>query len=302
MKRRTFLKKSGEALLLMASPIALEPSEKNPKVRFGLVADAHFARTETLRARYYEQSEAKLNDAIYIFNKMNLDFVIELGDFKDEGRPPDRQETIDFLVEIENVLRKFQGPVYHVLGNHDMDSISKDDFLKNINNHGQAQAKNYYSFINNGIRFVVLDANYNENDSDYDSGNFDWTYCRIPDNQKEWLQNELNIDDLPVIVFTHQLLDSFSGVSETHCIENAHEVVQILENCNNVLAVFQGHYHQGHHSFQNGIHYYTMKAMVEGSLPDNNSFAIVEVDNNFNIIIDGFYNCEDYLMKRSGNN
>lgn len=268
------------------------------KIRFGLVADVHYADAETLWARYYRQSTAKLNDAIKTFNKAELDFVIEMGDFKDEGRPPDRQETIDFLVEIENVFKGFRGPVYHVLGNHDMDSISKDDFLKNITNHGQAQAENYYSFINNGIKFIVLDANYNEDGSDYDSGNFDWTYCKIPGDQKKWLQDELGRDKLPVMVFTHQLLDSFSGVSENHCIDNAGEIVTALEEHDNVIAVFQGHYHSGHHSFRNGIHYYTMNAMVEGSLPENNSYAVVEVDEDLNITIEGFYNCEDYVMNR----
>ncbi len=300
MERRTFIKKSCGTLCLLAHPDILSPSVSKPKLRFGLVADIHFAKTETLGSRYYSQSKTKLNDAVNLFNKENLDFIIELGDFKDEGRPPEWQETIDFLVEIEKKLNTFNGPVYHVLGNHDMDSISKDDFLKHIKNYGQEKAENYYSFIKEGIKFIVLDANYNKDGSDYDTGNFDWTYCRIPGNQQEWLQNELNSDSLPVIVFTHQLLDSFSGVSETHCIDNANEIVQILEKHNNVLAVLQGHYHGGHYSFKNGIHYYTIKAMVEGSLPDNNSFGIVEIDNNLNITIDGFYNCEDRVLKNRG--
>ncbi len=130
---------------------------------------------------------------------------------------------------------------------------------------------------------------FNEDGADYDSGNFDWTYCKIPGNQQEGLQNELSSDNLPVIVFTHQLLNSFSDVPKNHCIDNAHEIVQILEKHNNVIAVFQGHYHGGHYSFKSGIHYYTMKAMVEGSLPGNNSFGIVEIDYHLNIMINGFY-------------
>lgn len=41
-----------------------------------------------------------------------------------------------------------------------------------------------------------------------------------------------------------------------------------------------------------------MKGMISGSLPENNSFAIVEVDPERNICIDGFYNCEDKILKR----
>ncbi len=108
--------------MLMASSANISNAGISNKIRFGLFADAHFARTETLWARYYVQSKAKLNDAINTFNESDLDFVIELGDFKDEGNPPNREETIEFLVEIEDVLSRFRGPVYHVLGNHDMDS------------------------------------------------------------------------------------------------------------------------------------------------------------------------------------
>jgi 3',5'-cyclic AMP phosphodiesterase CpdA len=292
-----FLKRSGGAFLVMANPASKINYEKLPMVRFGMVTDPHFARTEILWERYYDQSAAKLADAVKTFNNGNLDFIIELGDLKDQGTPPDRQETMEFLIEIENVLSRYNGPVYHVLGNHDMDSISKEEFLKNIKNHGQAQAKKYYSFITNGIKFIVLDANYNEDGADYDSGNFDWTYCKIPEFQIEWLKNELNTNDLPVIVFTHQLLDSFSDVPETHFIDNAAEIRELLESSKKVLAVFQGHFHDGNYSFRNGIHYYTLKAMVEKSLPENNSFAIVEVDSDLNIKIEGFYNCEDFEMK-----
>lgn len=299
MDRRLFLKRSGGAFLIMTNQASEIHNEKLPKVRFGMVADPHFAKTQILWERFYDQSAAKLADAVNTFNNRKLDFIIELGDLKDQGDPPDRQETIGFLVEIENVLSKFNGPVYHVPGNHDMDSISKAEFLRNIINHGQAKAKSYYSFINNGLKFIVLDANYNEDGSDYDSGNNNCTYCKIPEIQIEWLQNELNTNDLPVIVFTHQLTDYFSGVPEDYCIKNAAAITEILEAGKNVLAVFQGHYHDGNYSFRNGIHYYTMKAMVEKSLPENNSYAIVEVDNDLNIYIEGFYNCEDFEMKNS---
>ncbi len=298
MDRRAFLSKSLGIYTVMANPDLLASFKANPKLRFGLVTDLHFARAETVGTRYYSQSIIKLNDAINLFNTQDMDFIIELGDFKDEGRPSDRQETIDFLAEIENAFQDFRGPLYHVLGNHDMDSISKEDFLTNIKNHGQEKAKNYYSFVSERIKFIVLDANYNEDGSDYDAGNFHWTYSMVPDDQRAWLDNELKNSSLPALIFVHQLLDPFSGVSGNHCVRNADEVTEILEKYNNVIAVFQGHYHSGNHSYRNGIHYFTMSAMVEGSLPENNSYAIVEIDGDLNINIQGFANSSSILMKR----
>ena len=43
---------------------------------------------------------------------------------------------------------------------------------------------------------------------------------------------------------------------------------KILHASGKVLAVFQGHHHSGSYSNIAGIHYYTLKALVEGSGPD----------------------------------
>jgi alkaline phosphatase len=102
-----------------------------------------------------------------------------------------------------------------------------------------------------------------------------------------WLENELNCK-YPVVVFLHQLLDSFSDIHKNVCVGNAAEIVKILEYRNNVLAVFQGHHHSGHYSFRNGIHYFTLKGMIEGPVSENNSFAIVNIDPLLNITIKGF--------------
>ena len=296
MNRRIFLKNSCSAFCVFACPYPLF-SVSGQKVRFGLVTDLHYAERKNKGNRFYDQSQDKLTDAVNFFNNKKVDFIVELGDFKDQGDPPDKEQTIAFLDKIEKTFSDFNGPAYHVLGNHDMDSISKSDFLKHTRNAGDAKGKNYYSFIRDGIRFIVLDANYNEDGSDYDSGNFDWTYAMVPDEEKEWLKSELDKDNLPVIVFTHQLLDSFSGISKLVCVKNAEEIVDILEKSNRVLAVFQGHHHHGNYSFRNGIHYFTMKAMVEGELSENNSYAIIEIDEGLNITVAGFGNCEDKLLK-----
>ncbi|MDR2473819.1 MAG: metallophosphoesterase [Tannerella sp.] len=272
-------------------------SDNNVMSSFGLLTDCHFARRKQTGTRYYEQSINKLSDAISVFNKLKPDFVIELGDFKDMGA--NKSETISFLDEIEAEYQKFNGPVYHVLGNHDVDNISKDDFLKHIDNHGQKTAKPYYSFVNKNIKYIVLDANCNEDGTDFDSGNYDWTKAFIAKPQLEWLTAELKTH-LPVIVFLHELLD----LTQKHhgvCVGNATEVIDILEYNGNVLAVFQGHHHAGSYYFGNGIHYYTVKGMIEGAMPENNGFALVEIDKALNISIDGYFNEGDMMLKKSGN-
>jgi len=217
-------------------------------------------------------------------NGQKVDFLVELGDFKDQNSPPVEQKTLSYLQAIECVFCKFDGPRYHVLGNHDLDSLSKSQFLANIENTGIDPGRSYYSFDFNGLHFVVLDANYKSDGADYDHGNFDWTDANIPPAELQWLKGDLAATCKPVIVMIHQLLNGAGSVY----VKNAADVRQVLEQSDKVLAVFQGHHHEGSYSLIEGTHYYTLKATVEGPGPENNSYVIVEVRPNMSINVTGY--------------
>jgi predicted phosphodiesterase len=217
-------------------------------------------------------------------NAQKVDFLVELGDFKDQDSPPVEQKTLSYLQAVESVFCKFKGPTYHVLGNHDVDSLSKTQFLTNIENTGIDPGKSYYSFDFNGVHFVVLDANYKSDGTEYDHGDFDWIDANIPTAELQWLRQDLAASRGAVIVLVHQLLDG----AGPHYVNNAAQVRQILEQSGRVLAVFQGHYHDGSYRRINEIHYYTLKAVVEGPSPENNSYAIVEVRPDMGFTVFGY--------------
>ena len=243
--------------------------------------------------RYYRQSIDKMKEAIDTFNKSDLDFIIELGDLKDMGPDKDPVEALGFLDEIEGVFQSFDGPAYHVLGNHDEDCISKAEFLAHTTNPGDCNGKTQYSFKAKGVRCIVLDANFNADMSDYDRGNFDWTSAWLPKEQLEWLDKELaSHPKTPTLIFVHQMLDRFSDISKSLCVGNGDEAVAILEKHPQVLAVFQGHHHPGHYSHRNGIHYWTCGGMIESEYPEHNVYAIVEVRPDGSIFIEGFGDCK----------
>ena len=220
-----------------------------------------------------------MRQAVGEFNKSGLDFAIELGDLKDRGEKPDSAETLGFFDAIEAEFARFDGPRYHVLGNHDMDCIAKEDFLAHAANYGAAKGKGRYSFEVGGVKFIVLDACFNKDRTPYCCGNFDWRQAFIPDDELAWFDEELKAATLPVVVFCHQLLDGFSTGKELAdaFVGNWRLAVGIMEQRGNVIASIQGHHHQGHYSFRNGIHYFTMKAMISGAYPPHNSYAVVEV-------------------------
>jgi len=259
-------------------------SRRTEAVRFGIVTDCHYADADTVGMRFYRHSLDKLGECVEAINEQQVDFIVELGDFKDQDSPPAEQKTLSYLQAVESVFCKFDGPAYHVLGNHDQDSLSKTQFLTNIENTGIDPGRSYYSFDFNGVHFVVLDANYKSDGADYDHGNFDWTDANVPPAELQWLRWDLAASRGAVIVLVHQLLDG----AGSHYVKNAAEVRQILEQSGRVLAVFQGHLHDGGYSRIEGIHYYTLKAVIEGPGPENNSYAIVEVRLDMSITITGY--------------
>jgi len=155
--------------------------------------------------------------------------------------------------------------------------------------------KSYYSFDHGRYHFVVLDGDFKKDGSPYTPGNFAWTDTWIPEVQRRWLADDLNkARDRKTIVFIHQNLDC---EDDPHGVKNAPQVRVVLERAGNVVAVLQGHKHTGGYRNIGGIHYCTLRAMVEGPTPRNNAYAIVTLDASDRIALQGFGRQKDVLLQ-----
>ena len=299
MRRSEFIRYvAGGIVLLSVGRLPKAVAAGRKPLRFGIITDVHYADREAGGTRHYRDSMAKVQRAIYEFRRAKVDFVIELGDLKDTTVKAEVEPTLRFLSDIERQLQRFDGPVYHVLGNHDMDCLTKEEFLARTTNAGRARGRAHYSFSARGVRCIVLDANFNEDLSPYERGNFDWRKAYIPANQIEWLDGELSRHaQEPTLIFVHQMLDSFSDISKNLCVGNAPEVVAVLERHKQVVAVFQGHHHPGHYSHRQGIHYLTLQGMIEQAAPTT-AYAVVEMHHDGHISIEGFGSCPDRTMEQ----
>lgn len=298
MRRSEFIQYVvGGIVMLSVGKLSAVASPRRP-LRFGLMTDMHYADREPSGTRHYRDSMAKIEEAVEEFRRAKVDFLIELGDMKDTTVGSEPLPTLRFLDDAERALNRFGGPVYHVLGNHDMDCLTKEEFLAHTHNAGHKRGKAFYSFSMRGVRCIILDANFNEDGTPYARGNFDWRKAYIPASQIEWLDAELTrYAGEPTLVFLHQMLDSFTDISKDLCVGNAAEVVEVLERHEQVLAVFQGHHHAGHYSHRRGIHYLTMQGMIEQAAPTS-AYAIVEVEADGTIRVEGFRSCPDRMMER----
>ena len=286
--RRDWLRVSGFGLAGMLGKATLgtaNAGEFSPvKLRFGMVTDCHYSDRAKSGSRHYNESIAKMTECVELMNTQNVDFVVFSGDMIDKGDPDTVENVLANLQAIEATYAGFKGPRYHVLGNHDMDSLSKAQFLGSVERTGIEGDLGHYSFDTKGMHFVVLDACFTSDGTAYDSSNFHWTDANVPQQQLDWLKADLAATSKPVIIFIHQLLDG----NGHHDVNNAAEVRKILEGNPRVLGVFQGHQHAGQYNHLGGIHFYTLRGMVEGSGEDNSSYAIVDVHENGDMVVTGY--------------
>ena len=207
-------------------------------VRFGICTDVH--------NDVMHDAEERLRLFVDDMNDRGVDFIIQLGDFTQP-----QAYNVNFL----NVWNAFEGPAYHVLGNHDMDNDTGSAYSREYASSFLGMPEQYYSFDLKGYHFIVLDGN--ENKDPPQSG-----YPRyIGTDQTDWLKEDLSLTGSPVIVFSHQSLEDADGV------ENAQEIRKVLEEAKHesgekkVIACFSGHHHIDYSTTINGIHYTQINSM-----------------------------------------
>jgi len=226
----------GMILLLF---LAVSCSQKRI-VRFGVCADVH--------KDIMHDANQRLQVFVNEMNEKDVDFIVQLGDF---CQP---QEYNSSFLAIWNT---FQGPAYHVLGNHDMDNSNGERYSREYARDYLNIPAQYYSFDQNGYHFVVLDGNDVKDPPQKGYAHY------IGAEQQAWLKEDLSKAKFPAIIFSHQSLEDPGGV------ENAEDVREILEDANRqskkkkVIASLSGHHHIDYSEEINGIHYVQINSMSD---------------------------------------
>jgi len=257
-------------------------------IKFRIFSDVHFAKglIKTGDERYCDFSIYKLRECIKTFNNSGVDFAINLADIIHSAK--DNEIDSNNIDEISKVLSSFNGDIYSLIGNHDIESMDKNEFLLKLSSKSSHP---YFSIDRENWHLVFLDPNYREDEIEYDTGNYDWTDSKLPLTQKDWLIADLSVCTRKnVLVLSHQNIDdkTIDDKPDPHIIKNAAVIRDILEKCNKKVVVFQGHYHRGGHRIVNGIHYITLKAMCVGKTMDDNAYMIVNLLDDGKATISGF--------------
>lgn len=226
-------------VLVVASVLVFTSAcaEQEKPLKFAIASDFH--------AQDVPDGEERVASFIRAAKEENVDFIIELGDFC----------RLDSAGQVYLKLwDSFEGDKYHVIGNHDMDSYTPEEYVAGMKMPGR-----YYSFDKGDFHFIVLDGNnlYDGKEyTHYAKANY---YVNpkmrafIDPEQMAWLKQDLAATDKKCVLFSHQSIEQF--------LNNGAAVRQILEEENRragfkkVVLAFGGHNHSNYTKEINGITY-----------------------------------------------
>lgn len=244
-------------------------------MKFAILTDIHLGPEG-----HYKGVLRKMNKDVKIFldgfvvemnNNVKPEFVVVLGDLVEDDDETNDKNNIDYIVKL---LKKLECPVYYVAGNHDLKNISEDE-LSNLFNQNNL----YYSFDSGSFHFIVLFSRVSK-----DRGIW------IPDEQKTWLQKDINKADKKCVVFVHHgLADQdltgnpwFEGKPEKCLIANRKEIRNIFSASNKIIGVFNSHLHWDKQDIHDDIPYFTIQSLTENEDDKgiaSETHAVVNIDN-----------------------
>ncbi|GGE46974.1 3',5'-cyclic AMP phosphodiesterase CpdA [Pedobacter psychrotolerans] len=197
MERRLALKNLGGLLLLPSLGIDATEPPKKPVLRIAHITDVHLkndfgAPDKFIKCLHHLQAQLPkvdliLNggDVVFDMNKENIHTI------------NDQWSLVKDIMKNESNI-----PIHYCLGNHDVwwgeDSQNDVFYGKKYSMDQLGLAKPYYSFVQKGWKFLILDSVHLDIDKS-------WYIGKLGDAQFEWLEQELKATpkDMPILVLSH---------------------------------------------------------------------------------------------------
>ena len=263
--------------LTTLKPIWERKMETSQVLKLGIITDTHVRSSRAIRkskeknaARVLKESDEKI---LKKFNSQMKDFqpdgIIHLGDII-EGTNEGTHVGMYGLKLVAEQLGQNNIPIYWAIGNHDLRSVTKDEFKQTL------QLERLDQIVDkDDYRLIFLDANYRENEEDVIPGK-GHTFGYLHPKTLVWLEENLKTDKR-VFVFMHQaafdrILLGDNG-SPKQSIDNALVLRNILENYN-VEAIFNGHIEVKLYEEEKGVKYYSLTGTEKSDLYPNSYYEL----------------------------
>lgn len=140
----------------------------------------------------------------------------------------------------------------------------------------------YYSINVEGVHFIFLFSRITVPPH---------SHAIIPEEQLDWLTDDLEKTELPAIVFMHHSLADqdlggnfwFAESPEECLVDNRRRVRSVLAESGKVLAIVNGHLHWNRVDMHDGLPYISVQSLVENVNNDGTpagAYTLLEVDRN----------------------
>ncbi|KAK9808721.1 hypothetical protein WJX72_002505 [[Myrmecia] bisecta] len=284
----------------------------NKLFSFGIMSDVQYADIPDGHSfhgipRYYRGSKHALHRGVTGWIDQDVDFGMHFGDLIDGYQP--KSESRAVLQALKAEFARLGKPVYHMLGNHCLYNLPREELNTQLGISG-VDGGSYYSFSPHPRwRFVVLDGyevsvlgwpaghplheqakrilderNPHENKNSPEglvgvARRFVRFGGGVSAQQVAWLQHQLadaKAEGQRVIVCCHLPLHPDTCLG-TCLLWNYDEVLKVLQGAGNVAATFAGHIHDDAYALdETGIHHRVVNAILE-TPPGRDCYGWVDV-------------------------
>jgi 3',5'-cyclic AMP phosphodiesterase CpdA len=253
-------------------------------MRFAIINDMHIGPADSGFAKGVQRKLTSESERLVkkFVNEMNAtenpEFVVCLGDLIEDVN--NREVDIDSFRKAIGLLKPLRMPLYCLVGNHDVRTLSQNEIAKMLGHN-----RMYYSYDHGDYHFVALSfemtGRHTEDVIDI--------RAEVPPHQIDWLKADLGRTKKPTVIFIHYPLPEddlvgnfwFNGETKHALIGNRAEIRKLLEEAGNVKAVISAHQHWNRMHVHNGIPYFTVTSLVENFNNDgvpSEAYTLVNLD------------------------
>lgn len=212
-------------------------------------------------------------------NNIRPHAVVNLGDSIQDAN--DHDVDVCALSEVAEQVKALQVPYHMVLGNHDFKMFDSFDEHKEIFgfdsfNYSVDVDGYHLVFMTNGISPEHAVAG-----SSVERARF------VVKETLNWLQDDLQKNTKPCIIFNHFPPIGCEGLAQRHVIGNTDELFAIIDAHKNIRAVISGHTHMAYRRERNGVDYHVLSSPIasleRNGTPDAVYYLLDAVEGTVNV-------------------
>lgn len=217
-----------------------------------IITDIHHGPT-----RYTKKGDAALPLLESVGEKIDAggaELIVDLGD---RISNVDHDTDLKLMAEVASVFGQMDTPRAHLLGNHDLHFLTKDENEMALGHSFQSHSKDIKG---KHLVFWQIDLTNTYGDNSLPS-----------EDDLKWLREDLERTALPTLIFTHVPLDDaamvgnfwFQNNSSAASLSNTQKARDIIEASGNVILCVAGHVHWNNISTIDGVRYLTVQSLTE---------------------------------------